>query len=138
MTILRKKVKSGLIWTATELIVTRGTKLVTAIVLTRLLLPSEFGLVALIMIFIAVGNAFADGGLGNSIINDQESSELDFSTVFYINLLTSVLIYVTLFLSSSVIASYFEEPALTYILRVYYNAFIQFINKIGTPVSHDS
>uniref|UniRef100_UPI0040474B7A lipopolysaccharide biosynthesis protein n=2 Tax=Roseivirga sp. TaxID=1964215 RepID=UPI0040474B7A len=119
MTILRKKVKSGLIWTATELIVTRGTKLVTAIVLTRLLLPSEFGLVALIMIFIAVGNAFADGGLGNSIINDQESSELDFSTVFYINLLTSVLIYVTLFLSSSVIASYFEEPALTYILRVY-------------------
>lgn len=111
--------KSGLIWAATELIVTRGTKLVTAILLTRLLLPSEFGLVALIMIFIAVANALVDGGLGNSIINDNSSTEVDFSTVFFINLSTSALIYIVLFLSSPFIASYFKEPTLTNIIRVY-------------------
>ena len=119
MTILRQKVRSGLVWTATELIVTRGTKLTTAIVLTRLLLPSEFGLIALIMIFIAIGNALVDGGLGNSIINDNKSTDIDFSTVFYINLCASVLIYILLFLFSPLIASFFEEPTLAKIMRAY-------------------
>lgn len=92
--------------------------------LARLLLPEAFGLIALIQIFLAIGQALMDGGMTSSLIRTKEPNQADYSTVFFINLVSSFLIYCLLFLAAPYISLFFRLPELTLIIRVYSLSFI--------------
>src|SRR5690606_2641116 len=121
---LKRKALSGVIWTFGQQISVQGINFVVQIVLARLLLPEAFGLIAMIQIFMAIGQTLMDGGMTSSLIRTKNPDQADYSTVFFINLFSSVIIYFVLFLIAPFIAAFFDQPLLTLILRVYTFSFI--------------
>lgn len=121
---LRKQTFSGLIWTFLDTFLINGLSFVAMIYIARLLGPEEFGLIGMITVFIAVGASLVDSGLSTSIIRTKDADNSDFSTVFYLNIAVSFLVYVILFLSAPLIAQFFKQDILIGILRLYCISFI--------------
>ena len=121
---LRKVVTSGLVWTFTQQFGNQIIGFVVSLILARLLLPEEFGLIAMIAVFVAVGNGLMDSGLSLSIIRDTEAGNRDFSTVFIFNVLAGTLIYLIIFAGAPFIAQFYDQDILTNIIRVYCLTFI--------------
>lgn len=115
---LKKKTLTGLFWTFTEVISNQGVQFVIQIFLARLILPEEFGLIGMITVFIAISNSIIDSGFSNALIREKEVNQHDYSTVFYFNLITSIVVYVILYFSSPTISVFFAQPKLSLILRV--------------------
>lgn len=126
---LKKQALSGVFWSSIQLFGTQGIGFVVSIILARLLVPSEFGLIAMLGIFMGVGAVLINGGLTQSLIRTQETDEEDFATVFYFNLVGSILIYIIIFLCAPLIASFYRQELLAFIIRVYAITFI--INAFG-------
>ena len=98
-----------------------GAKLVTffvSIILARLLSPEDYGTIALINVFITILSIFVDSGLGNALIQKKNADTLDFSTVFYTNIVFCVILYSLLYFCAPIIASFYENPELTLLVRV--------------------
>jgi O-antigen/teichoic acid export membrane protein len=127
--VLKKKTISGMFWSFSDLIINQGIQFIIQIILARLLIPEDFGLVGMITVFIAVSQSFIDSGFTNALIREKEPSKEDYSTVFYFNLFMAVLMYTVLFFSAGVISSFFKEPQLVAILRVL--AMVIIINSFG-------
>lgn len=102
----------GVFWSSIERFSTQGVQFVLSIILARMIAPYDFGLLAMLSIFIALGNAFVDSGFSNVLIQKQDRTEKDFSTVFYFNVVVSILIYSFLFIISPCIANFYDEPKL--------------------------
>lgn len=115
---IKNEVISSLIWKFLERIGTQGVQFIVSIILARLLLPSDYGVVSMILVFTAIANVFIQTGFSTSLIQKKDSDELDFSSVFYISLLIASICYVILFFSAPIIASFYNMPAITSILRV--------------------
>ena len=112
------KVLSGLFWQYFQRIANQLVHFVVSIILARLLLPEEFGVVALIGVFITVSNIFIDSGFGNALIQRKSVDELDTSSVFYANLSVGLFFYALLFVVSPLVAQYYHLPSLSNLLRV--------------------
>lgn len=121
---LKKKVLTGVFWTAIEQFANQIIGFVISVILARLLLPEEFGLIAMLAIFMAVGNTLIDSGLTLSLIRTPDPDEKDFSTVFYFNLAGSIVIYGIVASAAPYIADFYGQPQLTSIARVYSLVFI--------------
>src|SRR5690606_39081388 len=121
---LKRKALSGVIWTVGQQISVQGINFVVQIVLARLLLPEAFGLIAMIQIFMSIGQTLMDGGMTSSLIRTKNPDQADYSTVFFINLFASIGLYFILFVSAPYIASFFNQDLLTAIIRVYTLSFI--------------
>lgn len=115
---MKRKVVSGLFWKFGERITAQSISLIVSILLARMLEPSDYGAIALIMIFITLANVFVSSGFGNALIQKKETDNLDFSSVFYINIAVSLVIYVFLFLCAPVIANFYDISVLSPALRV--------------------
>lgn len=113
-----KSVTSNLFWRFCERIGAHSVKLIVEIVLARILLPNDYGLIALVTVFITVLQVFVDSGLANSLIQKKDADELDFSSVFWFNLGWCCVLYVLFFLASPIIALFFGKSELTSVLRV--------------------
>lgn len=116
---LKKNVLSGLMWTFLERIGAQGVSFVVSMVLARLLLPEEYGMISLVLVFINLANVFVSSGLGESLIQKEDATEEDFSTIFYISLGLSALIYLILFVSSDYIADFYRMPLLSPVIKVF-------------------
>lgn len=90
-----------------------------SIFLARILSPSDFGVIGILTIFINLSKKITDGGLASSLIRSNGITERDFSTVFYFNLICSVLLYVLLFFFSHSIANFFEIEIIEDLLKVF-------------------
>lgn len=115
---LKVKVFSNLIWKFGERITAQGITLIVSIILARLLSPKDYGAVALIMIFITIADVFVSNGFGNALIQKADADNLDFSSVFYMNIFISLILYALIFLGAPLIASFFELPVMCPALRV--------------------
>ena len=116
---LKSSVIASLIWKFLERIGTQGVQFVVAIVLARLLAPSDFGLIALVTVFVAVANVFVQSGLNTALIQKKDADNLDFSTVFYASLVIAILLYGTLFVCAPVLASYYNgQDDLILVVRI--------------------
>lgn len=115
---LKTKVAKGAVWTLMEKLSTQVVGFIVGMVLARLLTPNDYGTVALTAIFFAVAGVLVDGGFSNALIQKKDADDLDFNSVFYMNLGLSVLVYVMLFFSSPLIAQFYKEPELIGIIRV--------------------
>ncbi|MDN3674148.1 lipopolysaccharide biosynthesis protein [Flavobacterium branchiarum] len=108
----------GFFWSAIDKFSIQIGQFVVGIVLARILLPEDFGLIGILAIFIALSQTFIESGLGVGLIQRQDRSEIDFSTLFVFNLAVSAFFYLTLFFSAPYISSFFEQPQLTNLTRV--------------------
>lgn len=115
---LSKKVLSGMKWKTIERFFLQFINAVTPMVLARLLMPEDFGAIAILSVFISIANTFVNNGLTNSIIQKKDSDELDCSTVFYVQLAISIVCYLILFAFAPLIASLYENVELSPMLRV--------------------
>ncbi len=115
---VRGKVLSGLIWKFSERVLAQIVTFAVSIVLARLLDPQHYGAIAIINIFIALANVFVVSGFGNSLIQKKDSDDTDFSSVFYFNIVMSVVIYILVFFTAPIIAKFYSMPILTPTLRV--------------------
>lgn len=102
----------------------RGLSFIASVILARLLGPTEFGLVGMISVFIALGNSFVDSGLSASLIRTKDADETDYATVFYLNLALSIVVYGIFYITAPMIAAFFEQELLELIVRVYCLTFI--------------
>ena len=116
---LKSSVISSLIWKFLERIGTQGVQFVVAIVLARLLAPADFGLIALVTVFVALANVFVQSGLNTALIQKKNADNLDFSTVFYASLAIAILLYGLLFASAPLIANFYNgQTKLISVIRV--------------------
>ncbi len=116
---LKKKTVNGVIWSFVERFSVQGVVFVLDLIIARIIGPDNYGLIALLAIFMTVSQVFIDGGFSSALIQRKSRTEADYSTVFYINLGISIFIYVLLFLAAPLIASFFGQPILSSITRVY-------------------
>lgn len=96
----------------------QGGQFIIGIILARLLLPEEYGLVAMALVFITVFYVFVDSGFGSAIVQRKKITNSDLSTVFYLNMGISILVFALLYLSAPLIADFFNEIQLVKIVRV--------------------
>lgn len=115
---LKNKVISGMIWRFMERILAQLVTFVVSIILARILTPSHYGTISLTTIFIAIANVFVVDGLGKALIQKKEIDNVDYSTVFYANIIFSLVLYAVVFCISPLIANFYKVPILTPALRV--------------------
>lgn len=116
---LRNTAVSGVIWSFVERFSVQGVQFVITIIMARILTPADYGLIGMLAIFMGVSQVFIDGGFSKALIQTKDKDERDFSTVFYINLGISLLVYAILFFSAPAIATFYNQPLLTPITRIY-------------------
>lgn len=128
--ISRTTVVSNLIWKLMESFGTQCVQFIVQIVLARLLMPEDYGKIALIVIFITISNVFIQNGFNTALIQKKNADDIDFSSVFYLSTALAVFLYVVIFIAAPFIADYYNEPQLTHILRVL--SITLFFNAITT------
>lgn len=116
---LRSKATKGVFWSAVERYSVQGVQFLLQLVIARILSPHDYGLIGMLTIFMALSQVFIDGGFSNALIQKKDRDENDYSTVFHINLGISLVAYILLFLGAPYIASFYNQPLLTSITRVY-------------------
>ena len=115
---LRNKTLSGSFWSLADNLAGSGITFLVGLVLARLLTPQEYGVIGIIMIFIAVFNSIVDSGFSNALIRKNDADDTDYNTVFFFNLLISVLLFFVLYFSANAISSYFNIPILVPVTKV--------------------
>ena len=115
---LKQKTIKGASWSFVEQILTRGVNFVIGIILARLLSPTDYGLVGMMGVFIAISQIFVDGGLTNALIQTKNPSDKDFSTVYIVNMTMSFVFYFILFFSAPLVADFYAQPLLKPMMRV--------------------
>lgn len=115
---LKNKTVKGVGWSFIDNLSSSGVTFLVGLVLARLLTPSEYGIMAIITIFIAVSNSIVDSGFSNALIRKVDARRVDYNTVFFFNLVVSAVLYVVLFLASPAISVFFKEPLLIEVMRV--------------------
>ena len=121
---LKKQAASGFAWTFAQQFGNQIIGFVVSLILARILLPSEFGLIGMIAILVGLGRVLVDSGLTQSLIRNKENDQEDYSTVFYFNLLISLLIYLIIYFTAPFIADFYSQPILIKIIRLYCLTFI--------------
>lgn len=114
---LKSQAVKGVVWSAVERFSVQGIQFVLSIIIARLVAPSEYGLIAMLGIFLAIAQTFIDSGFSNALIQKKDRTEVDFSTVFYFNIVVSLVVYLILFLSAPYIALFYKEPLLDIITK---------------------
>lgn len=115
---LKSQATKGMLWNTIEKLSVQAGQFGISVVLARLLLPSDFGLIGMLTVFIAISQSFVDSGMGLALVQKKDRSEVDFSTVFVFNFLVSLGIYGILYFCAPFIASFYEMPQLVILTRV--------------------
>lgn len=113
-----KSVFSNFIWRFAERCGAQLVTFIVSIVLARILMPEDYGTVALVTIFTTIMQVFVDSGLSTALIQKKDADDLDFSSVFYFNFVMCIILYLIMFLAAPLIASFYNMLELTPIVRV--------------------
>ncbi|MBD1427743.1 MOP flippase family protein [Sphingobacterium arenae] len=112
-----KKAVSGVKWTTASSLYVSITQVLQIIILSKILSPKDFGLMAILVFLINFSNIFIDLGLANAVIYKKEVSRIQLSTLFYTNILVGVFIFLIMYFSSALISSFYDEHALEYLVK---------------------
>lgn len=110
---------SGMSWKFAERLGAQGVSFIVSMVLARLLMPDDYGTVAIINIFISIADVLLTSGLSSALIQNPKVENIDYSTVFYCNLFLSCVLYALLFLSAPFLAETYGLPILKPAIRVF-------------------
>lgn len=126
---IKKQTLTGIKWNTIGQLSTQGIHFVLGLIIARMLMPEDYGVIAMMAIFMAIAQSFVDSGFGNALIRKIDRTEVDCSTAFYFNTAIGLLFYGVLFCSAPYIADFYNMPALTDVCRFY--SLIIFINSWG-------
>lgn len=132
---LTDKVAKGVFWVMLEKCGVQFVHFLVALVLARLLTPNDYGTVALMSVFVSVSDLLVDCGIGSALVRKKNATTVDFNTVFYVNFLLALLLYVLLFFGAPFVADFYAIPVLTPMMRVLaLKVVFQGLNEIQTCV----
>ena len=115
---LKQKTVSGILWSSVERFSVQGVDFIIGLILANILLPADFGLIVMLAIFLAISRSFIDSGFANALIRKKDRTEVDFSTVFYFNIVVGLFFYFLLFFTSPYIAAFYDVPILEDLTKV--------------------
>lgn len=118
MAFSRGTIIRSFLWKLFERLSSQLIQFVVTIVLARLLLPSEYGIIALITVFLALCNVIVDGGLNTALIQKKDADNVDFSTIFFFSIVLSIVMYMLMFVCAPLIASFYKQPDLVPVIKV--------------------
>ncbi len=114
---LKKESVNGVVWSFLETASTKMIQFTIGIIMARLLMPEDYGAIAIIFVFITISQVFIDGGFATTLIQDKNKTDRDYSTVYTFNIMLSVLCYLILFIAAPYISSFYNTNITQY-LRV--------------------
>lgn len=117
MAVNRKMVISNMLWRLAERCGAQGVSFIVSLILARLLLPEAYGVISLITVFTSILNLFIDSGFKNALIQKKDADQLDYSTVFYFNIVMGVLLYGIMFAAAPLIADFYDRPYMVTYIR---------------------
>lgn len=115
---LKDKTVKGTFWSAADAFLGQGVTFIVGIILARLLTPEEFGLVGLVLVFVVVLSGIVDAGFSQALIRKKNTTADDYNTMFVTNMVTSIVLFVLLYVVAPSIASFFSRPELVDLTRV--------------------
>lgn len=115
---LKKQAIAGIKWTFLQQFSVQIINFAVQIILARLLMPEMFGLIAMVVVFMSIGQALMDGGMTSSLIRTNNPDQLDYSTVFITNIIMSLGVYGVVFIAAPYIALFYNQEILTNIIRI--------------------
>lgn len=115
---LKQKATKGFFWSAIGKFSNEGVSFLFTIILARLLMPSDYGVIAMVGIFFAIARTFVNSGFGAALIRKKDRTDADLNTCFYFNIVVAVISYVLLFFASPFIADFFNQPILSPLMKV--------------------
>ena len=115
---IKEQTISGIKWSAIERFSVQGIQFLLGLMIARLLSPSDYGIIGMLGIFFAISQTFIDSGFSNALIRKIDRTDVDFSTVFYFNIVVGFVCSVIIFLSAPCISDFFNQPILTDVTRV--------------------
>lgn len=118
MEINSRIVIGSIIWKLLERISSQLVSFIISIVLARLLLPEDYGIIAIILVFINLASVIVDGGLNTALVQKKDAEQIDFSTIFWFCLVVALVLYILLYASAPIISSFYGNEILTPTLRV--------------------
>lgn len=124
MSELKQKSVHGAFWLTIQRVASRGISFLFMIFMTRLLMPSDYGMIGLLAVFMTISQTLIDCGFGQALIRKQDRTVVEESTVFYFNIIASVFCYFLLFLIAPIIEQFYQMPGLGIILRVLSLSFV--------------
>lgn len=125
---------NGVIWSAIERVSVQGVQFIVSILLARLLTPSDFGLVAIVLVFSNIFQTINEAGFNTAVVHKQNRDDLDFSTALVTNIFVGFVSYIILFILSPIIAKFYDNDSLLIVMRILPLTLI--INGIGlVPVA---
>jgi len=113
-----KNKRNSLLWSFIDNFSQQIVNFIVGVILARLLLPSDFSVIGVIMVFIAISNVFVNFGFNDAIINKKKVTQLDYSTVFWANITLGLLVYIILYFSSPFVELFFDMYNLSYYIRL--------------------
>lgn len=128
--ITNKQIFSSLIWKLMERGGVQGIGFLVSIILARLLTPEEYGLIALVTVFITLANVFVQTGFNTALIQKKNVDDTDFSTIFYVSLLIASCLYAVLYFTAPSISGFYNQPKLIPVIRIL--AIILFFGAINS------
>ena len=115
---LKHKTVRGTVWSTVERFSIQGISFLVMIIMARILIPADYGLIGMLTVFIAVSQSLVDSGFSQALIRKLDRSEVDNSTVFYFNIVVGLLLYLLLFVCAPLIADFYDQPMLVPLTRV--------------------
>lgn len=118
MQVNSEKAFINMIWKFCERFGLQMVTFVVSIVLARILSPEEYGIVTIVLVLLSIADVFVTGGFGNALIQKKNADELDFSSVFFFNIVFSALVYTVFYLTAPFVADFYDMPLLCGLIRV--------------------
>ncbi len=115
---LERQAAKGAYWTGTSSVVVTALQFAQLAVLARLLVPEDFGLMAMLMIVVGLAQAFADMGISSAIIHRQDTTDEHLYSLFWLNILAGIVLFLLLLAAAPAIVALFAEPRLSELIPV--------------------
>ncbi len=109
---------NAIFWSGVERFSTQLVQFLLGIYLARILLPSDFGLIGMLAIFIGIGEIISDGGFFRALVQKSQVKNEEYSSVFWINVIISLAVFICLLFISPYVATFYNEPSLEILLVV--------------------
>lgn len=111
-------IRKGVMWSAVERFSTIGVQFILNIIIARILSPTDYGIIGMLNIFLSISQCLIDSGFSSALIQSKERYNYDYGTVFIFNLLTSIILYLILYVSAPVISRFYHQDILIRVLRI--------------------
>lgn len=112
-------IMGGLVWKFGERLLSQGISFIISLVLARVLMPEDYGMVSLVLVFTNLAAVFINSGFGTALVQKKDADATDFSTMYFCSQGISIVLYLVIFLAAPWVAVFYKEPELTAVLRVF-------------------